>query len=409
MGPFGSDVLGLGDVLIPDVQFGLAEETNSTSGYAEGLMGVGYSQFEGGDSKYPNVPEVLRDAGVINSRLYSIYLNDANAGSGSILFGGVDTSKFVSPLETFDLLPHYHTFNITGVTPRVKSFVTTITALNVTVNGNNTSIFTGGSNSVSAFNSDSIAIAAFLDTGSTDWEVPAGYYDAIVKHLGYIDDEGACACSHRDSGDTLTLIFGEKLQITVPAREFIVPTYNATTRQPLNYDTAGNTLCELLLTRSTHAQGDFIVGEAILRSMYVVHDLDNGQVSLAQANVNSTQPANVIEIHAGPDGVASAVSGVSVIAPQTWSVDAGVSATQTFVASTATTTIGTATGKDALPTDARLVPASSQSTASGQAAVSPSKTASAAAGLNLPTFSIASSICVAWIALMAGSGAFILS
>jgi len=76
VGPFAEDVVGIGEVLVDNVQFGVAEEVNSTTGYAIGLMGLGYSENEATEHQYPNMPEVLRDSGVINSRLYSIFLND---------------------------------------------------------------------------------------------------------------------------------------------------------------------------------------------------------------------------------------------------------------------------------------------------------------------------------------------
>lgn len=75
-GDFATDVVQIGDVAISNVQFGVASNVNSTTGFAVGLMGIGYSQNEASEIQYANMPEVLRDSGVINSRLYSIYLND---------------------------------------------------------------------------------------------------------------------------------------------------------------------------------------------------------------------------------------------------------------------------------------------------------------------------------------------
>jgi hypothetical protein len=75
-GPFAEDVIGIGDVRIDGVHFGVADEVDSTTGYAVGLMGLGYSENEASQRQYPNIPEVLASSGEINSRLYSIYLND---------------------------------------------------------------------------------------------------------------------------------------------------------------------------------------------------------------------------------------------------------------------------------------------------------------------------------------------
>lgn len=61
---------------IDGVQFGVADEVDSTTGFAVGLMGLGYSVNEASKREYPNVPEVLASSGEIASRLYSVWLND---------------------------------------------------------------------------------------------------------------------------------------------------------------------------------------------------------------------------------------------------------------------------------------------------------------------------------------------
>ena len=79
-----------------------------------GIMGVSY---DGGESSIcaseyynqttcninfttPTVPDALYTGGYIQSRSYSLYLDDVASKTGSILFGGVDTAKF-----TGDLVP----------------------------------------------------------------------------------------------------------------------------------------------------------------------------------------------------------------------------------------------------------------------------------------------------------------
>jgi hypothetical protein len=73
-------VIGIGDVLVSPVQFGVAKEIDTSTGFSIGLLGLGYSYNEAvqaASEVYQNLPEVLVDAGEINSRLYSVYLNDA--------------------------------------------------------------------------------------------------------------------------------------------------------------------------------------------------------------------------------------------------------------------------------------------------------------------------------------------
>ena len=62
--------------MLQDVQFGVGNVVNSTTGFAVSLMGVGYSANEGVDTPYPNMPELLHQSGAINSRLYSVFLNE---------------------------------------------------------------------------------------------------------------------------------------------------------------------------------------------------------------------------------------------------------------------------------------------------------------------------------------------
>lgn len=77
-GPFAEDTVGIGDVSISNVQFGLAQDIYSTTGPAVGIMGLGYSLDEASERQYANIPEVLVSSGEINSRLFSVFLDDTS-------------------------------------------------------------------------------------------------------------------------------------------------------------------------------------------------------------------------------------------------------------------------------------------------------------------------------------------
>ena len=361
----------IGDVCVSNVQFGVADKVKSTTGYAIGLMGLGYSLNEATHHQYPNMPEVLKDAGEINSRLYSVYLNDEGATSGSILFGGIDSSKYTGPLQTLDLLPEIKTHEI-------FQFITTVTAMTAKVNGQTNHVFSGGSPGYAAYGQYDHALPVLLDTGSSAWSVPPSYYQLIMRNFPYVDSHGLCPCSYADSADSVTLTFGGKVDITIPAKEFIVPLYNATTNTPYHYN-AKEQACAFMIVPDTQGtgQGFETLGDAILRSMYVIFDLDEGQVSVAQANVNSTAAPNIQVVAAGPSGVANAANNVrtapnqsvNTIAPQ-------MNATVSFKAMSAKSTIGTATGAAAVPADAHA--------GSSGGSSSSSKSSGAAVGITIP-------------------------
>lgn len=378
-GPFSSDTVCIGDVCVDNVQFGVATSVNSTTGYALSLMGLGYSENEATRHEYPNIPEVLKSAGVINSRLYSIFLNAFSETSGSILFGGIDMSKFTGALETVNILP-------SAVNSQIDQFVTTVTALRADVGGQSGVIFNQGSNSVSAYGNNNAALPVLLDTGSAAWSVPKSYYPYIASAFPFLDNQGYCACSDVSGDDTLTLTFAESIEITVSATEFILPLYNATTNLPLIYNTAGDDACALMIVPAEPTGYGFqTLGDAVLRSMYVVFDLDNGQMSLAQAAKNPGTP-NVVTVGSGPSGVASALRNKASYEPasgtQSYSVAAEISGTATFSAETMSTTVGTATGTAAVPYDAQI----SNSAAAGNANGGGSKSSQAASRLVMDAF-----------------------
>jgi len=353
-GPYGSDVVGIGDVLVSPVQFGVAQEVDSTTGYSIGLMGIGYSTNEAVQAVqdfYPNMPEVLKDSGVINSRLYSIYLNDARSTSGSILFGGIDKSKYTGELATVDLLPPVYNGRTTGV---VNQFITSVTGVNTTVGGKQSSIWSGGVGNVQAYQ-DTNSLPVLLDTGSTAWSLPTRYYEAIVSQFTYIDPRrGICSCSHVNSGDSISLEFAGKVTIQADVSSFIVPIVNSTTREPVPLGDGTDACAFLLAPAAEDGMGFQTLGDAILRSMYVVFDLDNGQVSIAQANINSTASPDIVTVQAGPTGVAAAVSNVASAPSNTWSVAAAIATTPAYSVTTAKDPIGTATGEAAVPESAQL-------------------------------------------------------
>jgi len=279
-----------------------------------------------------------------------------DATSGTVLFGGIDKSKFTSPLTTINLLPSL-------ISSSVLQFITTVTALSATVNnGEESTIFSGGSDSTAAYGNDDTSLAVLLDTGSSAWSLPIQYYEqGILPLFPYVDSQGLCDCKYRDSNDSLTVEFAGKVTITVPARQFIVPVYDPETNKPQYFDRASTQqVCAFMLVPSQPSgQGFLTLGDAVLRSMYVVYDLDNGQISLAQAQLDSDREADIVPVQAGLGGVQKALgggsSGSQSVGPNRYSIAPAVSGTETFTASSVSSTVGMATGTDAVPADARVV------------------------------------------------------
>ncbi|WPH01382.1 Hypothetical protein R9X50_00422700 [Acrodontium crateriforme] len=420
-GPYGSDIVSIGDVAISNVQFGVADEVSSTTGYAIGLMGVGYSLNEATSSAskdYPNMPEVLKNAGVIASRLYSLFLNDLAGISGSILFGGIDTSKYTGDLVAVNILPtDPSVFQQEGLQDpsEVYQFVTTVTGMTANIKGKSTTVFSGGVDGVAGY-SDSNTLPVLLDSGSSAWSLDSSAYKNFIEPVfTFVDSNSTCSCKHQNDDISITLEFAGKIKITVPASEFIVPAYDPATNAPIPY-TDGTETCLFMISPSpSTGQGFQTMGDAIMRSMYIVYDLDNAQMALAQANTNPGK-SNIVKVPAGPNGIASAISsGYSSVASNTAATIAqAVSATVKYSASTLATPVGTATGTAAVPNDAQVTQiaatnsANSGTGSSSSHGSSSSSTSAGAAAASIPIFDKSGLYVSLIAACMAGIGAFAL-
>jgi hypothetical protein len=351
-GPYATDTFGIGDVSIANVQFGLATEVDSTTGPAIGLMGLGYTSIEAAVTPYANVPDVLFDAGVINSRLYSVFLNDQRDISGSILFGGIDTSKYTGTLATLNLLPQ---INSAASSSRgyINQFVSVVTAANATVGGKTTMITSGGSSDYNAYYGSDHGLPVLLDTGSSGWSVDSDFYQRHFAPVFPYVKRGICSCAYATSGDYLTLEFGGKVRIKIPASEWIIPIYDVETKQPQMIDSKTQACAFMITPSSPTGEGFGVMGDAILRSMYLVYDLDNAQVSIAQASEDDSAKPNIVTVQAGPSGVAKAVSNVATAPANSYDIQSAIT-TGSFSASTLASTIGTATGTAAVPFSARI-------------------------------------------------------
>jgi Eukaryotic aspartyl protease len=198
-GDYATDVLTIGGTSIANVPFGIGYRSTSP----QGIIGVGYASNEASvattGQTYRNLPLVMQSAGVINTPAYSLWLNDLDANTGSILFGGVDTDKFQGTLETLPIIKEqgvYREFiiGLTGVAVAGQSIVST-------------------------------AIPVLLDSGSSLSYLPTQYADAIftIFNAQYSSQAGAAvvSCSYMNSQETFDFTFSG-VTIKVPMNEMVI-------------------------------------------------------------------------------------------------------------------------------------------------------------------------------------------
>ncbi|CAH2352706.1 candidapepsin-10 [[Candida] railenensis] len=263
-GFWGSDKMQVGDAMLETAYFAVTNETSSNVG----VLGIG---FRGRESpyyySYENIPLRLKSEGFIKKNAYSLFLNSENQTTGSVLFGAVDHAKYSGPLTSIPIV---------NATEKVSTLSSLLYGIDFYAGDE------GGSNDTYSISTNTYL--TWFDSGTAYSAMPQNLVYRFGESLGGIlQDEGYYEVPCSNSEDVyFTFDFGGP-KIKVPLSSLLIPIYSSTQ-------------CYLGLSMS---EDDYIVlGDNVLRSMYVVYDLDDLSISLAQAKY--TDDSDIEEI--GSDG-----------------------------------------------------------------------------------------------------------
>ncbi|KAI1451004.1 acid protease [Annulohypoxylon stygium] len=272
-GDYVTDTLTIGGTTLDDFQFGVGYTSTSE----QGILGIGYAVNEvqvgrAGKESYENLPMKMKSAGQIQRNAYSLWLNDLDANTGSILFGGVDTAQYTGTLQTLPIQANNGVYS---------EFLITLTSLSV---GNMTI-------------ADNQALAVLLDSGSSLTYLPddmvQDIYDAVDAQYDSSAGAAYVPCSLADQTATVDFVFSSPT-ISVDMNELVLDLVTANGQRP----TFSNGVTACLFGISPAGSGTNVLGDTFLRSAYVVYDLDNNEISLAKTNFNTTE-SSVEEIPSG--------------------------------------------------------------------------------------------------------------
>jgi hypothetical protein len=315
-GDYISDVLSIGGATINPLEMGFATTATLTTG----LLGIGYDKNEASDTLtagsfvYPSIIDTLVDQNIIATKTYSLYLDDLEASTGSIIFGGLDSDKFQGDLVQLPVIPD-HFRNGTAI------------YLDLAVNMTSFSIMGEAGNTTELYDTYTSTFEEFpivLDSGTSLIYLPDPLPAYIFDFIGAYDDTQNsgqvfvdCAIKTNSPGQTFNFGFGGTggALIKVPMTEMIFPLtglfYTPPEYVPSAKSLGYSSVCALGL-QSGGTDGPFLLGDTFLRSAYVVYDLTNNLIGIAQTNFDSTS-SSIIEFSA----TATALPTVSGVAIQT--------------------------------------------------------------------------------------------
>ena len=308
-GDYATDTLSIGGQTLTGLQFGIGYDSTS----ADGILGIGYTadeaQVDTANLKpYANLPQAMADAGLVKSNAYSLWLDDLEANTGSILFGGVDTDKYTGQLQTLPIQKEFDEY---------AELIITLSSMSLAIGGKAQSL-----------NTD-LPTAVILDSGSSLTYLPddltSAIYTALDVQYSQQDEAAFASCDLANQDVTLDFTFTSPT-ISIPISELIlgVSSVEEDGENPNSgysgegsYGSGGNDENICLFGIAPSLGSTSVLGDTFLRSAYVVYDLANNEISLAQTNFNSTT-SHVLEISTGTASVPDAT-------PVTGALEASVS------------------------------------------------------------------------------------
>lgn len=276
-GQFVKDSMYFDHRVVPDVQFGLG----FFSDLDPGTFGIGYPANQaqpiiGPGKNYRSFARALINNGIINLNAYSMWLN--NDDTGSILFGGVDRTKYYDELKTVSI-----------VSDNGEYYDLQIMLHKIAFSREKATIELDSSKRV-------FPISVLLDSGSNTMRLPPSIVHDILEYLEWVDipdSNPMVDCKLAESTLTLDFTFDSTV-IRVPLWSLI--------EEWGGHTQAGTTkrLCSLVFLPSKG--NDFLLGTPFLRALYVVYNLRDNEISLALAKYGATN-SDIVEI--GPSGAAT--------------------------------------------------------------------------------------------------------
>ncbi|XXH05352.1 Elongation factor G, mitochondrial [Hypoxylon texense] len=281
-GDYITDRFEIGGATLDNMTMGLGLRTD----IPYGLVGVGYALNEAivantqsASESYDNLPVLLQKQGLINTNAYSLWLNDLDANTGSILFGGIDTEKYQGDLTRINIYKDSSSQAFT-------SFTVAMTSLQA--------VSSTGSDSLS---SSSFPIPVVLDSGTTFSYLPTDLAEQVWREVGaeYYPQYGVplLPCNMENSAGHFSFGFGGSggPVINVTMDELVVSLADGDPYTFPSGQYSGQAACQFGL--QNFSSSTYLLGDTFLRSAYVVYDLVNNEIALAPTDFNATD-SNVV-------------------------------------------------------------------------------------------------------------------
>lgn len=255
-GYWGEDTVSWGDYSVT-LPFGVAESADMQSIFGIGFpAGESLNSYRAADPNrplwtYSNFPMLLKEQGLTKSWAYSLLLGANNASEGEILFGAVDHGKYEGLLQKVKVVNTYGKVNVP------------VFRFDVILDGVLSDNF--------EFKDQTTVL---LDSGATLLKLPYLYLSALrekydLRTSSSLDSMYEIDCSYLQLTETLSFHLSG-IEISVPLRDLVYRYYK----------------CYFGIKPDAVT---YTLGANFLESAYVVYDMQNQEIALAQAKASPSE------------------------------------------------------------------------------------------------------------------------
>ncbi|OBA28449.1 peptidase A1, partial [Hanseniaspora valbyensis NRRL Y-1626] len=282
-GYWGSDQLTINGVAVDGLLFGVANMSNSSNvlGISFPYLESSYQSSSSDSFTYSNLPQLLKDTGLIQKVVYSLFLNSLEASSGDLLFGALDTSKYTGSLYTIPLINIYSAYYSNPI------------EFDITLQGSG---YVSSSGKTTTFSTQ--YLPALLDSGTTLLYLPTTLATIFASAVGAKWDTSlqyfTMSCPSTSTADNAAYVFQfGGINYYVPLANYIL-------------ETSDSSICVLGIQPQSSQY--CILGDNTLSALYIVYDLEDYEVAIAQANYAGATDSDIKEITSTIPGATSAPS-----------------------------------------------------------------------------------------------------
>lgn len=261
-GYWATDNVHAAGISLTNFQFGAVSQSRGT-------LGVSFRETEmparAGQPEYNNFPFAAKEQGFIDHVLYSLHFDGPNSPDGTILFGGIDHTKYSGNL-------HYYPVSHPSAGPLIDFDSLNVDGTEIAIN-----------------------LPVALDSGSLAINFPDTPFRALGKALNLTKYDRNMGLFAIDCNAEMSVDFTfDCLTISANSSSLVLP------KSFFTGDTS-DASCVLGVQNSqalqTGAQTEALLGEPFLKNAYVVYDLEDYKIGLAPAIYTDKSDVQAVSAH----------------------------------------------------------------------------------------------------------------